>query len=299
MKKFKKIMSFALAGIMTAACFSGCGQVSSTSETDSTSSSALTLDYIREKGTLSVATEAAYEPFEYLDRDTIIGYNADLFHIIAEDLGVELDYQDLPFQGILAGLSAKKYNMVGTTLGVTAERTAQYTMTYPIERGTTTYLKRKGDDSIQSAEDIAGKIVGTQTACYNEEDIKEYNEQLISEGKEGYAELKTYDSFAEAYMELKNGQVDLVVQNYASNAAMALRNPDVYELVKGENGDAVTAGEETWLSWAVRKEDTELSDFINSEIKKFKEDGTMAELQEKWFGDVCADILPESNYIGE
>lgn len=36
---------------------------------------------------------------------------------------------------------------------------------------------------------------------------------------------------------------------------------------------------DTWLSWAVRKSDTELSDYINSEIKKFKKDGTLDKLQ--------------------
>ena len=90
--------------------------------------------------------------------------------------------------------------------------------------------------------------------------------------KEGYTELKTYDSFPEAYMELKNGQIDLVAQNYASASAIVMKNPDDYEIIKDANGQAVMVGdEETWLGWAVRKQDTELSDYINSEIKKFKE----------------------------
>lgn len=111
----------------------------------------------QENGKLTVATEAAYEPFEYMDGDKIIGYNADLFAKICDDLGVELDYIDLPFQGILAGLEAKKYDVVGATLGVTAERAGKYTMTYPIQNGTTVFVKRKGDDSIKSIEDMSGK----------------------------------------------------------------------------------------------------------------------------------------------
>ena len=54
-------------------------------------------------------------------------------------------------------------------------------------------------------------------------------------------------------------------------------------------------GTDTWVGWATRKEDTELSDYINSEIKKFKEDGTMDELQMKWFGQTTD--LPNDNYI--
>lgn len=95
-------------------------------------------------------------------------------------------------------------------------------------------------------------------------------------------------------MELQNGKIDLVAQNYASCAAIVMKNPDVYEIVSDENG-ALMVGEDTWVGWAVRKEDTELSDYINAEIHKFKEDGTLDELQEKWFGETVE--LPESDYI--
>ena len=168
-------------------------------------------------------------------------------------------------------------------------------MTLPIENGTTVFVKRKGDDSINSIEDIGGKTIGTQTSCYNEDDTKEFNEKLISEGKEGYAQLLTYDSFPEAFMELKNGRIDLVAQNYASCASVIKNNPDDYEFVTGGGDKAQFVGTDTWVSWAVRKEDTELSDYINSEIKKFKEDGTMDELQMKWFGETTD--LPDSDYI--
>lgn len=139
------------------------------------------------------------------------------------------------------------------------------------------------------------KKVGTQTSCYNEDDTKKFNEKLKSEGKDGYAELLKYDSFPEAFAELKNGKIDLVAQNYASCAAVVMKNPDDYEIVADDSGKAEMVGTDTWVSWAVRKEDTELSDYINSEIHKFKEDGTLAELQKKWFGE--AVDLPESDYI--
>lgn len=290
---FKKVFACALSAVIAAGCLTACG--GSSDEGGSASDGPLTLDKIKERGKLTVATEAAYEPFEYLDGETIVGYNADLFAKISEDLGVELDYIDLPFQGILAGLEANKYDVVGATLGVTAERASKYTMTYPIQNGTTVFVKRKGDDSIKSIEDMSGKVVGTQTSCYNEADTKEFNDKLISEGKEGYKEMLTYDSFPEAFMELKNGKIDLVAQNYASCAAIVMKNPDDYEIVCTESGEPDFVGTDTWVSWAVRQEDTELSDYINSEIKKFKEDGTLDELQKKWFGETVE--LPEADYI--
>lgn len=67
-------------------------------------------------------------------------------------------------------------------------------------------------------------------------------------------------------------------------------------MVVDENGEVAMISEsETWLGWAVRKSDTELSDYINSEIEKFKENGFLAEEQEKWFGETVE--LPSTDYI--
>lgn len=296
--KMKKMMAAVMAGVMMVSVFAGCGGSSDTAGASTGNGEELTLEQIKKNGKLVVATEAAYEPFEYLDTDgeTIIGYNADLFQLICDDLGVELEYIDVPFQGILAGLEANKYDVVGATLGITVERASKYNMTVPIQKGTNVFIKRKGDTSIMTPEDMEGKVVGTQTSCYNETDTKNFNEKLIAAGGKGYKELKTYDGFPEAYMELKNGKLDIVAQNYASAAAIVKNNPDDYELVLDENGDvAMVSEEDTWLSWAVRKSDTELFEYINSEIAKFKEDGTLDKLQEKWFGQTVE--LPDSDYI--
>lgn len=298
--KLRKLLATVLTGVFIAGALAGCGGNGAAEQGGSQqeAGAGLTLEQIKSKGKLVVATEAAYEPFEYLDEDgvTIIGYNADLFDLICKDMGVELEYMDVPFQGILAGLEAKKYDVVGATLGVTAERAAKYDMTAPIQKGTNVFIKRKGDTSVMVPEDIEGKVVGTQTSCYNETDTKTFNQKLIDNGGAGYKEMKTYDGFPEAYMELKNGKLDVVAQNYASSAAIVKNNPDDFELVEDGNGNvAMVSEQDTWLSWAVRKTDTELYSYINEEIKKFKEDGTLGELQEKWFGQQID--LPDTDYL--
>ena len=80
-KNMKRMMTFLLAAAMGIGCLSGCGSSGTeTTGTASESSGQLTLEQIKEKGKLVVATEAAYEPFEYLDGDKIIGYDADIFY---------------------------------------------------------------------------------------------------------------------------------------------------------------------------------------------------------------------------
>lgn len=302
-ESIKKLLLMVVALCMSMALFAGCGTdadlntsgsgSSSTSDSVSSASSAtsgpVTIEDIKKSGKLVVATEAAYEPFEYLDGDKIIGYDADLFQKIADDLGVKLEYHDVPFQGILAGLEARKYDVAGACLGITAERASKYAMTYPIQEGTTVLIKRKGDDSVKTTDDVAGKVIGTQTASYNEADLKIFDEQLKKEGKTSFSSVKTYDSFPEAYMELKNSTVDLVAQGQAQSNNLVQKHPDDFEIVPG------TVGQKTYLGWAVRKDDKELFDFINQEIAKFAADGTLAQLQEKWFGKSVQ--LPQSDYI--
>ena len=72
------------------------------------------LDGITGSGKIVVATEAAFKPFEYVENGQIVGFGADLLKEVAGDMGVEVEQLDLPFQGILAGLAAGKYDLAAT-----------------------------------------------------------------------------------------------------------------------------------------------------------------------------------------
>lgn len=260
---------------------------SSSAETDGMT----TLEKIKESGVMVVGTEAAYPPFEYIDESTgeIVGYGRDMLEYIADDLGVEIQQMDLPFQGILPGLEAKKFDFVATTVSVSKERAEKYAFTSPIHEGGNVFIKKKGNDSIPVGDDpdLSGLIVGTQQGSYNDTATQEYNEQLKAEGKEGYKELKLYTTYTEAYVELLNGRVDLAVNGLSAIQYLLKENPDQYELV-GKGGPT------SYQAWCCRKEDTDLVEFLNGEFKKMKEDGTMAELQMKWFGETIdlPDELP-------
>jgi polar amino acid transport system substrate-binding protein len=282
-----------MLAIMVAVGFSGCGKSEGSTgdaEVSKTSSSgALTIEKLKKAGKLVSATEAANQPFEYLENNKIVGYDVDILNYICKDMGVKLQLIDLPFQGILAGLEAKKYDMVSAALGVTKERSNKYLLTYPIQEGTTVLIKKKGNDKIKSVEDMKGKVVATQTASYSETDVNTYNNSLKKSSGSGYSNLKLYATYPEAYMELKNNRVDLVAQSIAIANVLIKDHPNDYEIV-GE------VGNKSYTSWAFRKEDKEVYDFFNKEIHKMKEDGTLKKLQIKWFGAETKN-LPEKDYI--
>ena len=262
---------------------------SNTGSNDNSGKGNSTLEAIKKNGKVTVGTEAAFEPFEFVENGKIVGYGSDILAVIVKDLNVELDQLDLPWQGILPGLDAKKFDFVATSVSITPERAEKYALTVPIADGTLAVLKRKGDSSIQKPEDIAGRVVGTQLGSGQLKGLQAYDEELKSKG-EGVKEIKEYVGYPEAYQELATGRIDAVINTKANLSTILKKNPDTYEMVD-------TFGEPMWLSWAVRKDDKELLEYLNSKILELRDNGQLEEMQMKWFG-FTMDI-PDSGYLPE
>ena len=70
-----------------------------------------TFEKIKRTGKVTVGTEAAFPPFEFVEDGKIVGYGKDILDYIVADLGVELNQLDLPWQGILPGVLAGKFDL--------------------------------------------------------------------------------------------------------------------------------------------------------------------------------------------
>jgi polar amino acid transport system substrate-binding protein len=245
------------------------------------------LEQIKTKGKLVVGTEAAFEPFEFVQDGKIVGYGSDILAFIVEDLGVELEQIDLPWQGILPGLDSNRFDFVATAVSITPERANKYEFTVPIADGTLALLVRKGDDSIKKPEDMAGKVVGSQLSSGQMTMLKKYNETLKKSGK-GVKEIKEYVSYPEAYQDLVAGRIDAVANSYANLSTVIKKQPDDFEVVG-------TFGEPMWFSWVLRKEDKDLANYLNEKIIELKETGQLAKMQEKWFGFTMD--TPEEDFL--
>ncbi|MCI2255794.1 transporter substrate-binding domain-containing protein [Domibacillus sp. PGB-M46] len=270
--------------LMLSACSSS--NAGSSQESEATGS---TYDEIKSRGKVIVGTESAFEPFEFIKDGKIVGYGSDILSVMVDDLDVELEQLDLPFQGILPGLDAKKFDFVATSVTITPERAEKYDFTVPIAEGTMAVLKRKGDTSIQKPEDISGKVVGTQLGSGMLQALQTFDKDLKAEGN-GVKEIKEYVAFPEAYQELATGRIDAVVNTKANLAGILKKNPDTYEIVD-------TFGEPMWIAWAVRKGDKELLDYLNKQILELRDSGKLEEMQMKWFGFTME--IPDSGYLPE
>ena len=277
---FRKIRKSAL--LIVTALASNAVAIAASAET--------TFEKIKQTGQVTVGTEAAFPPFEFVEDGKIVGYGKDILDIIIADLGVELNQLDLPWQGILPGVLAGKFDFVATSVTIKPDRAKQYAFTVPIAEGTTWIMKRKGDTSVMTVDDMVGKVVGTQLASGNEAATRAFEEGMKARGLDGYGELKLFTSYPEVTLALANGTLDVAVQNLPNLAVIIKNQPDMFELV-GPITDT------SYLAWVTRPEDTDLRDYLSEQILKIRDSGKIDELQDKWFGFKME--IPSDGYLPE
>jgi polar amino acid transport system substrate-binding protein len=248
-----------------------------------------TLTKIKTSKTVTVGTEAAFPPFEFVQDGKIVGYGKDILDVVTVDLRAQVNQLDVPFSGILAGLDAGKFDFVATSIGMTDERAMKYAFTYPIAVSSEVILKRADDDTIKSVADLEGKVVGTQLGTTTEQEAAKANEALKAKGGKGYADTKLYPSFPEAYLALTSGEIDAVVQSMPNAAALVKEKPDVFA-VAGPVTDA-----KRYISWVTRADDKDLRDYLSTVIIGLRKDGRLYRMQEKWFGFRME--LPDGDYL--
>ncbi len=193
--------------------------------------------------------------------------------------GVELKRLDLPWQGILPGLAASRFDYVVTSVTVTPERMKAYKLSAPVADATMAILKRKGDAEISKPEDIAGKPVGSQAGSAQLKALETFSAELKATGKDATT-VSSYTDFSEAYADLGAGRLRAVVNSLPNLLEAARQRPDAFEVV------LPTFGPKTYFSWAGRN-DTDsatLNAFMDSELAKLNASGKLAEFQKKWFG---------------
>jgi polar amino acid transport system substrate-binding protein len=242
---------------------------------------------------ITIATEARYAPFEYIDNGKIVGYDADLMQYVLKSLpDVKVKQLDLPFQGLLPGLDAKRFDIVVTAVTVNKDRASHFAFTLPVADATTGVLLRANETSIKTSDDLNGKIVGSQTGSAQLQALMALDKKLKDAGGPGIKQIKQYVAFDEAYADLAVGRLDAVAQSVANLGPLMKARPGVFVILPQ------TIGPKSYFAWVVRKDadSATLAKLFSDGIARANRDGTMKKLQEKWFGatmDVPSDHVPE------
>lgn len=249
-----------------------------------------TLERIKANGTMTVATEAAFKPFEYVENGEIIGFGSDLLAEFAQDLGVEVEQLDLPFQGILAGLAAGQYDLVATSVAPNAERAQSYAFSRPFATIENVVVTLADNETITELTDLNGLLVGSQLGSSTEAVARQMDEELQADGGSGFDDLRLYQTFPDTAFALRSGQIDAIVIGTTTAGEFMNASPDTFRV-------ALSYGDPVYLTWVVRPEDTGLLAALNGTITRLAESGQLYEMQEKWVGVVTES--PEDGYLPE
>jgi len=243
---------------------------------------AASLDEIKKRGYLIVATEDDFRPFEFIKDGKPTGFDNELVEDLRKYAPFEIRQEILPWTGILAGVSTGKYDVAITAAIITKERRKSLDFTSPIADATHYYVKRKADASINAIKDLNGKTVGAQAGSALLSRLPELDDMLKKEGGK-LGKIVEYTSYPEAYQDLALGRTDFVVNTIINLKTLVAEKPEVFAI-----GQAVSG--KSYPAWAIAKGNTELQAFLNEFIAKEKASGRFAELQKKWFGEAFPDL---------
>jgi polar amino acid transport system substrate-binding protein len=243
---------------------------------------------IKKRGVINIFVEAQYRPYEFRDQSgQIVGLDIDLARKMFEDgLGIKCSFTDLDLAGVLGALLTRKTDLVISGITITQDRAKRFGISIPYSEAGAAILVRADETRLSGPDDLSGKTIGTQIGSSSQKAAEAFEAQLKAQGKPGYAELKTYERFPTAYQDLLSKRLDAVVQGRPPLKVLVKERPNLFRILAG-------LGPKAYYGAVVRKEDTTLLEYVNGQIRKFKQDGTLKALQEKWLGESDVHLLPD------
>ena len=241
-----------------------------------------TLSDVKSSGKLIFGLEAGYKPFEFLDENNkLVGYDIDVGSEIGKRLGgVEPTPKDTNWSTVIQSLYNGDFNLILGGMTATEERYKRVNFSYPYMDASSGLLVMK-DSGITSPSMLGGKTV---SAGAGTPQINQLNLAAKEHGISYNGDIKTYDKDEVAYAAMRSGRLDAYASTLVSLLAFAQTSDDfpfTSNMWKAE-----------YTAMAFRKEDESFRSAINQIIVDMKNDGTLASLQEKWFGQSFVDLLP-------
>ena len=217
-----------------------------------------TLADVKKAGKMTVATSPDFPPFESLENNEVVGIEVEIMKLIAKDLGVEIEFVQMDFDSVLAGIQSAKYDcgMSGITRNADREKNMLFTKPY---YNAAQVIVVKADSAIKAKADLAGKTVSVQTGTTAEAGCQD--EKIATKG---------FTANADAKAALTTGKVD----------AWVVDNLTALQMV--EEGDGLVVLEEKMteepyaFAFAFGSED--LVAEINKSLEKLINDGTVEKI---------------------
>lgn len=269
MRKLLWVIVVAAVALGLAACGSDGG--GSAAGTQGTSTTGGDLGLIT-PGTLTVASDIPYTPFEFFDPGSTDakGFDVDLVTAIARTLGItDVQFVDQSFDGIILAIKQGRFDMSASSWTITPERAKQVDFGDPYFSANQAILVGK-DSAVTSLDDLKDAKIGAQRATVGAD--------LAATVPGG--EVLRYETADDAFNALAQGRVDAAITDYPVVAYAAAQKPTLKVAAEVPGNLA--------LGLMFPKGSTALRDAFNEGLATIKADGTYDTIYAKWFGGAPA-----------
>ncbi|MCW3101452.1 MAG: glutamine-binding periplasmic protein of glutamine transporter, partial [Chthonomonadaceae bacterium] len=225
------------------------------------------LDGIRQRGELVIATDATYPPFEYMEGKKPIGFDIDLGNEIGKELGVKVRWIPTAWSGVLGALEAHKCDLIISGVTITEERKKTTAFSRPYFPSGQTIARRKGDTTVQKLQDLKDRRVSVQ-----EETTGQYALQKLGVPKD---HINRFDKLEDGLTDVVNGKSDAAVADLPALKESLRKGYPQLELTGGLFTSEYVG---VWM----RKGEPELRDAINRALGVILVDGRYARIYTSW-----------------
>lgn len=262
-----KSLRLAAAAAIGSLALAGCSSNASTEE----DAGGLTLADVQEAGVLVVGTEGTYSPFSFHEDGTgdLTGYDVEVITAVADELGVEVQFEETQWDAIFAGLDSGRWDVIANQVSINPERSERYLFSTPYTYSPGVLIVPT-DSEIQSFDDLEG-ATSAQSLTSNWADVATENGATV-EGVEG---------FAQAVELLRTGRVDATINDrltfldYQQSQGGGDIGVDIVAETDDVSESAVT----------LRQGSEDLQAAIDEALATLAADGTLAEISDRYFGE--------------
>lgn len=254
--------------LVTTILAAGCSSKSTTQSTTDP------IEAIKAKGKIVVGTASGYFPFEMVDKNNqLVGFDIDVAKAIANELGVEVEFQNYAFSGLIPALQANKVDIVIAGMTVTDKRkeAVDFTDVY-FKSGQALLVQKQVANSIKSWQDLdkPGNVIAVSMGTTADQTATRMFKQ---------ATVKKFEGSAYAGLELINGKATAVVHEVPWVAIYhrqhpANTHPILEPFTTEELGIAVPKGNPLMIKW------------LNGFLAKYTASDSYQQSYNYWFVDM-------------
>jgi cystine transport system substrate-binding protein len=228
------------------------------------------LDNVKGRGTLRIALEGTYPPFNFKDAKTgqLTGYDVDVARLVTARLGLKPDFVTTEWTAILSGLNAGKYDVIISQVGITPKREQVFDFSTPYTYSTPQLIVRRNERiDYRKLEDLKGKKVGVGQGSVFEQQAKAVPG----------VDVKSYPATPENLQDLAFGRIDAAL-NDSLMVAYLLKSSQL----PIRAGARVGATER--MGVVFQKNNPKFHAAVDKALEELRADGSLKATSMKWFG---------------